>query len=327
MSKGLVVVLPPGTRGCAHVCSILPPRGTSRSMECELGVCMRDRSLRCPVSPHQQTSRLIAWNTPASFLLFFCLFSFGACSHVEAVITWCPVKTRKEKNSKNLIILFVSRIEGQELAGTADKKGSSLNGRSDQVLCENAINSDCVYFNELPNNTYTYIFFHFKYYLSPAWKEPHELAVQITLSREQLLSESLIMKLETLKQSLHFPGYLCAWNTSSLCSCVGTVDRWQLLIRTVVCMRFWKGDKKCKRSVSDLLLLSFSSNWFYSWLSMWYLFLAKNKNSLFLHPRLILGRCLGAPFASHWIGALFSGNGGTRGHPHTLPGSAQLVSV
>lgn len=81
------------------------------------------------------------------------------------------------------------------------------------------------------------------------------------------------MKLETLKQSLHFPSYLCAWNTSSLCSCVGTVDRWQLLIRTVVCMRFWKGDKKCKRSVSDLLLLSFSSNWFYSWLSMWCLFL------------------------------------------------------
>lgn len=123
------------------------------------------------------------------------------------------------------------------------------------------------------------------------------------------------MKLETLKQSLHFPGYLYAWNTSSLCSCVGTVDRRLLLIKTVVCTRFRKGNKKCKRSVSDLLLLSFSSNWFYSWLSMWYLFLAKNKNSLFLHPRLILGRCLGAPFALHWIGALFSGNGSSRGHP------------
>lgn len=173
-------------------------------------------------------------------------------------------------------------------------------------------------------------FFHFKYYLSPASKEPHELAVQITLRREQLLgkSESLIMKLEILKQALHFPGYLHAWNTSSLCSCVGTVDRWQLLIKTVACTRFWKGNKKHKQCVSDLLLLSFPCNWFYSWLSMWYLFLAKNKNSLFLHPRLILGRFLGAPFALHWIGALFSGHGSSRGHlPHTFSGSALLVSM
>jgi len=99
---GLVAVLV----SCCLQGHILPPQAHHRAWSVSWVFAWgtgASAALYPPISRRQNW----LYGIPLSLCwLFPCLFSFGAYSHVEAVITWCPVKARNKKISKNWIIPF-----------------------------------------------------------------------------------------------------------------------------------------------------------------------------------------------------------------------------